>query len=110
MTPVPKTTYKPHKPPKEIPAKIRASVNERDGGVCQKSGERGAQQHHIVPAGMGRRRVHTIENIITLSVEWHDWAQDTEEGREWCENWSRERYGNVVDLIKRYGHEWESYL
>lgn len=106
---IPKPTYRPHKSPKSIPAKIRAAVHERDGHVCQKSGERGTEIHHIVPGGMGRRRVHTIENLITLSLEMHDWAENTEEGRRWCEDWSRERYGNIVDLIKRYGHEWEKY-
>lgn len=107
---IPKPNYKRHKPPKDIPAKLRQEVNERDKKKCQKSGERGTQIHHIVPAGLGRRRVHTIENLITLSEQLHEWAQQTEEGLEWCIQWSRNRYGNAVDLIKKYGHKWKDYL
>lgn len=106
---IPKPSYKPKKPPKNIPAALKRQVDERDKKTCQKCGERGTERHHIVPAGMGRRRVHTIENLITLSHKTHEWAQQTAEGQEWCENWSRERYGNAVDLIKQYGHKWKDY-
>ena len=78
------------------------------------------RQHQEDPEnGMGLASVFRVQNsnrlneksqaygVDVLSLEMHDWAENTEEGRKWCEDWSRERYGNVVDLIKRYGHEWE---
>ena len=107
---IPKPNHKHQKPPKNIPAVIKRQVDERDKHTCQKSGERGTERHHIVPAGMGRRRVHTLENLITLSTRWHKWAQETEEGKIWCENWSRKLYGNAIDLIKEHGHKWKDYL
>jgi len=104
-----KPTYKPHKPPKDIPAKLRQEVNERDNHICRKCEGRGKHIHHIAYGTMGRRRVHTIENLITLCDKCHEWAQETQIGRVWCMTWSHNRYGNVVDLIKQYGHGWKEY-
>lgn len=53
---IPKPTYRPHKPSKAIPAKIRAAVHERDGHICQKSGERGTEIHH----NKGQKGVHSM--------------------------------------------------
>lgn len=62
-----------------IPPVIRAAVDARDGEHCRVcgrfAGER-RQQHHIHYggdyAGMGGRRLHVVENIITLDLEHHD--------------------------------------
>lgn len=107
---IPKPKFKPHKPPLSIPKSLLAKVDERDKHICQRCGAKGTEHHHIAfGGGMGRRRIHTIENLITLCLGCHKLAQTTKEMREWCMQWSRERYGNIVDLIKRYGHEWEKY-
>ena len=55
----------------EIPRDIRAAVDERDGGICRICGEflgldRRAQHHIMFGFGVGARRVHSVENIITV--------------------------------------------
>lgn len=56
----------------EIPADIRAEVDERDGGHCRFCGrfEEARALHHILYGGdyqgMGGRRRHAVENLITV--------------------------------------------
>lgn len=101
---VPKPTYKRQKPPKGIPVALRKAVKTRDQGVCQICGEKGTSIHHIISAGMGRRKRHQKENLILLCMWCHSNLHNSkrsEELQEYCEDWSRKRYGNVVDLIKK---------
>jgi 5-methylcytosine-specific restriction endonuclease McrA len=56
---------------KPIPKKIIKAVLERDDSICQHCGRQGVNIHHIVPAGMGGKRIHAIENLITLCIECH---------------------------------------
>jgi hypothetical protein len=106
-----KPKHKPKRPPLGIPKALIAAVDERDKRMCQRCGMKGTERHHIAyGAGMGRRRIHTIENLITLCQRCHFRAQTEREIREWCMCWSRERRGLVVDLIKAHGHRWREYL
>lgn len=80
------------------PAPLLKLIMERDGGICQKCGGRGSDIHHIVPGGMGGKRVHKEANLITLCRLCHQ-KTESKSMREWCQNWSRERYGDTVDRI-----------
>lgn len=85
-----------------IPRKLILAVWERDEGLCQKCGRQGSSPpHHIVYGGTGRRRVHRIENLITLCLECHTECHSTKDAREWAQEWSRERYGGIVDELIR---------
>lgn len=85
----------------QIPKKLREEVEERDGGQCQYCFNSGAHQHHIIYGGTGRRRIHRIENLITLCLGCHGEAHKRRKMREWCYQWSRDRYGGVVDELLR---------
>ena len=84
---------------KPIPKKLIKAVLERDGSICQYCGRQGVNIHHIVPAGIGRKRIHAIENLITLCLDCHSEAHSSKEMREWTYAWSRQRYGNVIDKL-----------
>lgn len=84
-----------------IPRKLQQEVWERDEGLCQHCFRQGSlPPHHIVPAGMGRKRVHRIENLIILCIKCHTEAHKTRKMREWCEDWGRDRYGSIIDDLK----------
>ena len=82
-----------------IPKKLLQEVMERDEGLCQHCFGMGSHPHHIVPAGMGRMRTHRIENLVTLCFSCHSRTHSEKSMREWCYEWSRERYGEVVDKL-----------
>ena len=84
-----------------IPRKLRDAVNERDGGLCQYCGGAGSHLHHIVFGGTGRKRIHRIENLVTLCIACHGQAHTTRKMRLFCYQWSRERYGDIVDKLLR---------
>ena len=84
---------------KPIPKKLIKAVLERDGSICQYCGRQGVNIHHIVPAGIGRKRIHAIENLITLCLDCHSVAHSSKEMREWTYEWSRKRYGNAIDKL-----------
>ena len=84
---------------KPIPKKIIKAVLERDDSICQHCGRQGVNIHHIVPAGMGGKRIHAIENLITLCLECHSGAHSSKDMREWTYDWSRARYGDVIDKL-----------
>jgi len=84
---------------KPIPKKLIKAVLERDGSICQYCGRQGVNIHHIVPAGIGRKRIHAIENLITLCLGCHSRAHSSKEMREWTYEWSRQRYGNAIDKL-----------
>src|SRR5690554_4853466 len=84
---------------KPIPKKLIKAVLERDDGICQYCGRQGANIHHIVPAGIGGKRIHRIENLITLCLDCHREAHSSKDMREWTYEWSRKRYGNTIDKL-----------
>lgn len=73
--------------------------SERDEGICQLCGCRSVDIHHIIPAGMGRKRTNEIYNMISLCRGCHDKAHKTRQGKECCIDWSRERYGKEIDKL-----------
>jgi 5-methylcytosine-specific restriction endonuclease McrA len=97
LIPKPKPKRKSNSNP--IPQNIILQVMERDNGICQHCGRQGANIHHIVPAGMGGKRIHAIENLITLCLDCHSGAHSSKEMREWTYAWSRKRYGNTIDRL-----------
>ncbi len=84
---------------KPIPRKLVKAILERDNGICQSCGRQGANIHHIVPAGIGRKRIHAIENLITLCLDCHSGAHSSKEMREWTYTWSRQKYGDKIDKL-----------
>jgi 5-methylcytosine-specific restriction endonuclease McrA len=84
---------------KPIPKKIIKAVLERDESICQHCGRQGVNIHHIVPAGMGGKRIHAIENLITLCLDCHSGAHGNREMREFTYEWSRRLYGDVIDKL-----------
>ncbi len=88
-----------------IPPAVIREVMARDGGVCQKCGGRGSDLHHCVYGGTGRRRIHKVENIVTLCLYCHSEAHSTKVAREWTYEWSRGIYGGVIDELLR--EKWE---
>jgi 5-methylcytosine-specific restriction endonuclease McrA len=84
---------------KPIPKKIIKAVLERDEGICQYCGRQGVNIHHIVPAGMGGKRIHIKENLITLCLDCHSRAHSNREMREFTYEWSRRLYGDVIDKL-----------
>ncbi len=85
-----------------IPRKLIIAVWERDDGLCRYCGGAGTSPpHHISYGGTGRRRVHRIENLITLCGRCHTEAHSTKARREWTVWWSREMYGGVIDELLR---------
>jgi 5-methylcytosine-specific restriction endonuclease McrA len=92
---------------KPIPKKIIKAVLERDDSICQYCGRQGANIHHIVPAGIGGKRRHIKENLITLCLDCHSRAHSNKEMREWTYTWSRQKYGDKVDklLAEKWSNE-----
>ena len=84
---------------KPIPKKIIKAILERDGSICQYCGRQGVNIHHIVPAGIGRKRLHIKENLITLCLDCHREAHTSKDMREWTYAWSRRLYGDVIDKL-----------
>lgn len=78
----------------DIPAAIRAEVDDRDLQTCRVCGEwlgdRRAQHHIAFGAGFGARRVHRVDNLIT--VGWLPGNRD-------CHS-----------LVHRYKHRFEDVL
>jgi 5-methylcytosine-specific restriction endonuclease McrA len=93
-----------------IPQSIRDAVYERDGGICQGCGYKGVHLHHIVLGGMGSRRVHAIENLVTLCPLCHEEAHSNKSVQESWVDWSIQRYGCAVIKIKYHGQKWREYL
>jgi 5-methylcytosine-specific restriction endonuclease McrA len=84
-----------------IPQKLLDEVWERDKGICQYCGIYCGNviPHHCVYGGTGRKRIHRIENLITLCLDCHSEAHSSKEMREWTYAWSRQRYGNMIDTL-----------
>jgi 5-methylcytosine-specific restriction endonuclease McrA len=106
--PVPKPTKNKKEKPKPkskknpIPKDILQAVIDRDGGKCQYCGGDATDPHHIVSSGMGRRKIHRKENLMLLCQLCHRLThsgKDSEARQRWCEDWSRKRYGNMIDLF-----------
>lgn len=67
----------------DIPGWVRSAVDERDGLVCRVCGRYqgvGRQIHHIEfggdKVGMGGRRVHEVDALITTCQRCHSWMHD----------------------------------
>ena len=84
-----------------IPKPVREQVSERDKETCQRCYAQGCHIHHIVHGGTGRRRIHEIYNLITLCLECHTKAHTEPQTRKWTYEWSRERYGGLIDELER---------
>jgi 5-methylcytosine-specific restriction endonuclease McrA len=99
MIPKPKPKRKSNRNP--TPQELLDQVYERDDGICQYCGVYCGNQipHHIVPAGIGGKRIHRIENLITLCLDCHREAHTSKDMREWAYEWSRKRYGNTIDKL-----------
>jgi 5-methylcytosine-specific restriction endonuclease McrA len=85
--------------------KANKLASERDEDTCQLCGKRAVEVHHIVPAGMGGKRVNELYNMLCLCDECHKLAHRSRKTRERLEDWSRERYGPVIDelIMKKRG-------
>lgn len=96
-----KPKYKRKSNRNPIPQKLLDEVRERDGCMCQDCGVYCGETipHHIVPAGIGGKRVHRIENLITLCQCHHEEAHRSRDYRDWTYEWSRRRYGNTIDKL-----------
>jgi len=88
-----------------IPQSIILQVMERDEGICQYCGKWGryftpdTNIHHCVFGGTGRKRIHCIENLITLCINCHGEVHRSKEMRVWTYEWSRKKYGKTVDKL-----------
>ncbi len=57
----------------EIPDAVRKIIDERDKGHCRVCGKflgQGRAIHHILYGGVGRRRVHIPEEMVTVCWMW----------------------------------------
>ena len=72
---------------------------ERDEGQCQYCSRPANHIHHISLSGMGRKRTHEEYNLISLCWTCHKRAHTEDNMRRWCEDWSRERYGDKIDKL-----------
>ena len=88
-----------------MPKKVLDEVMERDEGICQLCYRKGNELHHIIPAGIGRKKVHTPANLITLCRDCHRQAHQSKRMREACEEWTRINYGPKVEELKKA--KWE---
>ena len=84
-----------------IPTRMRADADERDGGYCRVCGRYlGAQRalHHIMYGfGTGARRVHTLDNLVTVCWMWPGNCHDRVHS-------DKHRYQPVLlDVINRPG-------
>ena len=86
---------------KPIPKKLVQEVLDRDNGVCQICFRPGDDIHHIAVAGMGRKKVHELENLITLCRKCHNRAHSEAKMRRKCEDWSYNLYGMRIFEIKQ---------
>lgn len=84
---------------KPIPKKLIKAILERDNGICQHCGRPGENIHHIIFGGIGRRRIHAKENLITLCLDCHRLAHNVKSMRVWTYEWSRKKYGKTVDKL-----------
>lgn len=64
---------------KNVPARVRQAVLDRDGGcvLCGTSGENRLQLHHVVLRSQGGR--HDADNLVVLCADCH---RDVHEGRQ----------------------------
>jgi 5-methylcytosine-specific restriction endonuclease McrA len=84
---------------KRLPKRLAEEVINRDENICQKCGKYGGQLHHVVFGGIGRRKIHKLENLITLCQDCHRLAHSSKDMREWTYQWTRNRYGRAVDKL-----------
>ena len=84
---------------KRLPKRLAEEVIRRDENICQKCGKYGGQLHHIVFGCTGRRKIHKLENLITLCPACHREAHSSKLMREWTYQWARDRYGKAVDKL-----------
>ena len=99
VIPKPKPKRKSSRNP--TPQELLDQVYERDGGMCQDCGVYCGYSipHHIIHGGTGRKRIHRIENLITLCQYHHEKAHSSRDYREWTYTWSRQKYGDKVDKL-----------
>lgn len=98
---IPKPTHKRTSGRNPIPRELLDEAWLRDNGQCQICSMQGVYHHphHIVFGGTGRKRIHRIENLITLCNGCHLLVHSSKDMREWTYVWSRQRYGDVVDKL-----------
>ena len=102
MIPKPKPKRKSSNP---ISKSVIEQVMERDEGICQYCGKWGrygtpdTNIHHCVFGGFGRKRIHCIENLITLCGECHMGVHSNRAMREFTYDWSRRLYGDAIDKL-----------
>lgn len=70
-----------------IPAAVREAVRERDGDVCRLCGQTSNLiLHHVHyggdEVGMGGRRFHHVDNIVTLGGAYQHRCHDTVHSRK----------------------------
>ncbi len=97
MIPKPKPKRKSSR--NSTPQELLVQAYERDEGICQYCGKQGVNIHHILFGGTGRRRIHTVGNLITLCGECHMGVHSNRGMREFTYEWSRKKYGNVIDKL-----------
>lgn len=89
---------------KKVPLSVKRTVYERDNGQCQGCGRPvpfGPDPHHICFRSQARRdMVHRKENLVTLCYLCHQNAHLFAEHRRKWEEWSRKKYGDVIDQIR----------
>lgn len=82
--------------------KIRVHILNRDDQICQLCGSPGQALHHIILGGMGCKKDNSSQNIITLCEPCHRKCHNgkqTQEYQQMCIEWSRGKYGHIIDLI-----------
>lgn len=79
---------------KDIPAKTRKEVRERDNDTCQYCGRQGSHLHHIIFRSQASKLwVHDPRNLVTLCHHCHELAHSFRKWRKWWEEWQENNFG-----------------
>lgn len=86
---------------RDIPARARKRVRERDNNQCQYCGRPGEQLHHIIfRSHASPRWVHDERNLVLLCRECHDRAHNHKIWRKHWEIWQMRRFGTEWQVTK----------
>jgi len=69
---------------------------DRDEGLCSLCGKKAVNVHHIIPAGLGGKRVHEPYNLICLCGECHIKAHQSQDVKRECIEVSMRQYGGHI--------------
>jgi 5-methylcytosine-specific restriction endonuclease McrA len=86
---------------RDIPAKTRKKVRERDKDECQNCHGSGTEIHHIIFKSQAPKAwVHDERNLVLLCTECHKLPHNFRKWRKHWEDWQQRRFGTEWQIRK----------